>query len=237
MTVQIRCEQVFELDANTQTPNPNGFSNTVVAINMANRMNADPLMVMQNLYVVYGKPSFSSQFLISTFNTLREFSRIKFEYNNETGDKYGCRAYATELSTGDKLFGSWVTMALAKAEGWYAKSGSKWQTMPDQMMMYRAASFFIRVYAPEISMGMQTREEILDTYDYEKSKWERLNPEEEKPKVTIFDFDKKEEIPEIKATNVEVLPKTDIETGEILPEEKKEKSTAEEILDLFGSDN
>ena len=44
----------------------NNLANCVIALNMANRMNADPLMVMQNLYIVHGKPSWSSQFLIST---------------------------------------------------------------------------------------------------------------------------------------------------------------------------
>ena len=34
--------------------------NCVVALNMANRIGADPLMVMQNLYVVHGRPSWSA---------------------------------------------------------------------------------------------------------------------------------------------------------------------------------
>jgi len=113
-------------------------------------------------------------------------------------------------------------MALAKAEGWYAKSGSKWQTMPDQMMMYRAASFFIRIYAPEISMGMQTREEIIDTYDYNKEKEERLAEIEAKGKVTIFDLDPKAKV---SAEEVEVLSK-----------EEAPKIKEDEIRNLFGAD-
>jgi hypothetical protein len=56
---------------------------------------------------------------------------------------------------------------MAKAEGWYAKNGSKWQTMPEQMLRYRAASFFVRAYAPELSLGLATREEIEDSIDGE----------------------------------------------------------------------
>jgi hypothetical protein len=34
--------------------------------------------------------------------------------------------------------------------------------MPEQMMKYRAASFFARTYCPEITMGLMTQDEVLD---------------------------------------------------------------------------
>ncbi|MDI9418752.1 MAG: hypothetical protein QM399_01055 [Bacillota bacterium] len=149
------------------------IANCIIALNMANRMNADPLMVMQNLYIVYGKPSWSSQFLISTFNTSGKFSALRYEWVGTRGkDDWGCRAWAIEKATGEKLIGSAVTIGLAKAEGWYSKTGSKWQTMPEQMLMYRAASWFIRAYAPELAMGMHTAEEIYDTIDLTKDDYE-----------------------------------------------------------------
>ncbi len=147
--------------------------NCVIALNMAARMNADPLMVMQNLYIVYGRPGWSSQFLISTFNTSGRFSTLRYEWVGEEGkDSWGCRAWAIEKNTEEKLVGSTVTIGIAKKEGWYDKNGSKWQTMPQQMLMYRAASWFIRAYAPELAMGMHTAEELqdaitLDPGDYE----------------------------------------------------------------------
>lgn len=140
------------------------LANCVIALNMANRMQADPLMVMQNLYIVHGRPGWSSQFLISTFNSSGRFSALRYEWVGEEGkDSWGCKAWAIERSTGEKLVGSTITIGLAKKEGWYQKNGSKWQTMPQQMLMYRAASWFIRAYAPEIAMGMHTAEEIQDT--------------------------------------------------------------------------
>ncbi len=142
--------------------------NCVIALNMASRMQADPLMVMQNLYVVYGRPGWSSQFLISTFNTSGRFSAIRYEWLGEKGkDTFGCRAWAYEKSTGDRLEGAPVTLEIAKKEGWYTKNGSKWQSMPEQMLMYRAASWFIRAYAPEMAMGMHTTEEIVDMVEVE----------------------------------------------------------------------
>lgn len=137
--------------------------NCVIALNMANRMKADPLMVMQNLYIVHGKPGWSAQFLISTFNTSGRFSALRYNWVGKEGtDSWGCQAWAIEKETGEVLEGSTVTIGLAKKEGWYHKKGSKWQTMPEQMLMYRAAAWFIRTYAPEIAMGMYTDDEIID---------------------------------------------------------------------------
>jgi hypothetical protein len=147
--------------------------NCVIALNMAARMNADPLMVMQNLYIVHGRPGWSSQFLISTFNTSGKFSALRYEWVGEKGkDNWGCRAWAVEKATGEKLVGSTVTIGLAKEEGWYQKNGSKWKTMPEQMLMYRAASWFIRAYAPELAMGMHTAEELQDAITLDASEYE-----------------------------------------------------------------
>ena len=141
----------------------NNLPNCAIAVHMALRMRADPLMVMQNLYVVHGRPGWSSQFLIATFNQCGRFSAIRFEWSGIEGkDDWGCTAWAIEKATGEKLAGSKITIALAKAEGWSSRAGSKWKTMPQQMMMYRAAAFFIRAYAPELAMGLPTAEEVED---------------------------------------------------------------------------
>ena len=140
--------------------------NCVIALNMAARIGADPLMVMQNLYVVHGNPSWSSQFLIASFNKCGRFSALRYQFvGKEATDDWGCKAWAIEKETGERLEGALVTIALAKKEGWYGKNGSKWQSMPQQMLMYRAASWFVRAFAPEIAMGLHTAEEVHDTYD------------------------------------------------------------------------
>ena len=146
----------------------NNLPNCLVAINMAARMKAEPLMVMQNLYVVHGRPSWSSQFLIATANESGRFSPLRYKFTGEKGkDTFGCICSAVCNSTGEVLEGTEITLAMAKAEGWYAKNGSKWQTMPEQMLRYRAASFFVRAYAPELSLGLATREEVEDSIDGE----------------------------------------------------------------------
>ena len=166
--------------------NPNGLSNCVIALNMANRMGADPLMIMQNLYLIEGRPSWSSQFIMASINSCGRFSALRFEledlgekeveyqetsWNNRQKqtitkkvkiNNISCVAWAIERETGDRIESSKITMEMAVKEGWYGKNGSKWQTMPEQMLRYRAASFFGRVYAPELLMGLRSSEEEQD---------------------------------------------------------------------------
>lgn len=142
------------------------IANCMIAMDMAQRIGANPLMVMQNLYVVHGTPSWSSKFLIATINACGRYSSLRYEWKGEPGTpEYGCRAWAIERETSERLNGIWVTWQMVKAEGWDAKNGSKWKTMPDQMFVYRAAAFWQRAYAPELGMGLQTSEDVEDTFD------------------------------------------------------------------------
>ncbi|MEG6615353.1 hypothetical protein V6C27_02770 [Peptococcaceae bacterium 1198_IL3148] len=172
---------------------------------MASRMGADPLMVMQNLYIVHGRPGWSSQFLISTFNTSGRFSALRYEWvGKQETDEYGCKAWAIEKATGEKLEGSVITIGMAKKEGWYGKNGSKWQTMPQQMLMYRAASWFIRAYAPELAMGMHTAEEIVDTIELDTNSYEVRTEQEIRENansetIDIESTDENESTPDKKA--------------------------------------
>ena len=138
--------------------------NVIVALEIAFRMKESPLMIMQNLDIIQGKPSFSSKFIISRLNTCGKFSQLRFKYKGEGMEKE-CFAYANDLANDEIINGPSVTMKMAQAEGWLSKGGSKWKTMPDLMLMYRSAAFFGRVYAPELLMGMQTLEEIKDVHD------------------------------------------------------------------------
>tara|TARA_R110002110_G_scaffold22933_3_gene88235 strand:- start:3872 stop:4582 length:711 start_codon:yes stop_codon:yes gene_type:complete len=143
-------------------------------MNMASRMGADPIMVMQNLYMVHGRPGWSSQFLIACFNQTGRFEPIRYEFSGTEGkDDWGCTAVSKDLAAGgDELRGPKITIKIAKAEGWYSKSGSKWQTIPELMLRYRSAAWLVRTIAPELAMGLQTAEENADS---------------EQPSVTVVD--------------------------------------------------
>ena len=136
-------------------------ANTTIALEMAHRIGASPLAVMQNLYIVHGKPGWSAQFIIAAINSTGKFSPLRFAVTGE-GDDKGCVAWATENATKERLESPRVSIDMARKEGWLDKAGSKWKTMPELMLRYRAATFFGRLYAPEVLMGMKTVEEIVD---------------------------------------------------------------------------
>lgn len=156
-------------------------ANCLIALDLAYRMNMSPLNVMQNLYIVKGKPGWSGQFCISAVNSCGRFSPLEFvQMVDEAGKITGYYAQATSLSTGKICTGSPVTWAMVKGEGWDAKPGSKWKTMPDQMFRYRCAAFFARTFAPEILNGLQTVEELKDVRGYD---------DEEQKKTTVITLD------------------------------------------------
>lgn len=144
-------------------------ANCFIALDVAQRMGISVLMVMQNLNVIYGRPSWSSTFLIACINATGDYQPLEYEFCGEPGtDDYGCRLVAYAKSDTERthpIRGEWVTIAIAKAEGWYNKSGSKWKTMPGQMLRYRAAAWWQRAHRPEISMGFITTEEAREIED------------------------------------------------------------------------
>lgn len=185
----------------------NNVANCAIALDMALRMKANPLLLMQNLYIVHGNPGWSSKFLISTVNTCGRFTPLRYECNNKEGDEYGWRCYAYEKSDTEKserLEGTWITWAMVKAEGWLNKTNSKWKTMPELMFKYRAAAFWQRMYAPEISMGFSTAEELHDIEDVPFVELKQAPKAPSIPNINSFDED-----------DAEVIEKVNTETGEV----------------------
>lgn len=139
-----------------------------VAISMAQRMDLDPLFVMQNLYVVKGKPSWAGQACIALINGCGRFKDVHHVYTGEKGtESRGCYVVATRVSNGEVVEGPDVTLAMAKAEGW--TSNSKWRNMPELMLAYRSSAFFARVYCPEALMGIQMADEVEDVAKSDKA--------------------------------------------------------------------
>lgn len=143
------------------------IGNCMIGLNMAIRMNADPLMVLQNLVVVHGAPTFEAKFAIACFNATGRYSTLSYAEVGERGkDTWGMYAYAIELKTGEVKKGPVVTIQMAKDEGWYSRN-PKWKSIPELMLRYRSASWFIRTTDSGIMMGFQTRDEAEDA-DYEE---------------------------------------------------------------------
>ena len=141
--------------------NEQAMAKCLIAVEMANRMKMNPMSVAQNLHIIQGKPTWSSSFVIAAINHCGRFGPLRFRMEGE-GDTLACTAWAKDKSDGEVLEGPTVTMAMAKAEGWSTKSGSKWKTMPELMIRYRAAAFFGRLYAPELLAGLHHADEVED---------------------------------------------------------------------------
>lgn len=142
----------------------NNIPNVLIAMDVSKRIGASPLMVMQNLYIVHGRPAWSATFLIATVNACGKFSALRYETRGDDPFEpdYRVRAVALDKATGEACEGPWVGWRMVKAEGWDGKKGSKWGTMPDLMFRYRAAAFWTRLFAPEVSMGIYTADEVED---------------------------------------------------------------------------
>jgi len=141
--------------------------NCLIAIDMAQRMNMPPMMIMQNLYIVNGNPGWSGQACIALINASGRFTALKFK-EHQDGDDFSCTAYATEIESGETVYGTTVDRKMAKECGWLDKNGSFWKKMPMQMARYRAAAFFARTYCPQALMGLYTTDELYDINGYPK---------------------------------------------------------------------
>lgn len=205
------------------------IGSAMIALEISQRLQASPLMVMQNLNVIHGRPAWSSQFIIAALNSCGRFSPLRFEAFGE-GDEKGCYAWAYDKATGDKLEGPPATIAMAKTEGWFSKGGSKWKSMPDLMLRYRSAAFFGRLYAPDVLMGMQTVEEVVDVGDRSRKtkstssvSFETPTPAEVTKDVIFVDEVGPEEI------TIEVAPEEKPLTKKEVAEGLKKKLEADEI--------
>lgn len=164
-------------------------ANCLIALDISYHLGISPLTVMQNLHIIHGRPSWGSSFVIGALNSCGRFGPLRFAITkrgrkavevtlwsgprgNRTPtrktveiDDTECFAYTTEIATGERIDGPAVSLEMALVEGWTDKAESKWKTMPELMLRYRAAAFFGRLYAPDILMGMQTAEEVVDVLD------------------------------------------------------------------------
>ena len=134
-------------------------ANCFVALDMANRMGASPMEIMQNIYVVHGTPGFSAKYAIGMANRSGVFKGpIHFEERG-TGDKLEVTAYAIIRETGERVEFT-ASMAMAKAEGW--TKNPKYKTMGAYMLRLRSSVLLIRTTCPEVLLGMQTADEVED---------------------------------------------------------------------------
>lgn len=136
----------------------------LIAIDIANRLGLSPAIVMQNSQCVRGNFTWKGSACKAMIDGCGRYQKTRYVYVGEEGkDSYGCYLEAID-NDGDIVKGVPVTIGMAKKEGWYNKDGSKWQSMSDLMLKYRAAAFFMRTECASIAMGFLTKEEVEDIY-------------------------------------------------------------------------
>lgn len=217
MAVQLSRSSIIPNDYRDQLPkgnewvnNPDAAGNCFIALELANRLRVSPLVVMQQVDVIYGRPSLRGTFMVALINSRDEFSPLDFVCTHEaeiaalerqmkdvaeqlasavgdsvqalidkmsalrkqvatirTADDYGYYCVATRLSDGRVCRGATIDWKMVKAEGWFSKKDSKWQSIPEQMFPYRAASFWGRQYASHITLGMHEADELRDALEGE----------------------------------------------------------------------
>ena len=135
-------------------------ASALIIYDLAERTGASVLEIAQNLYIIRDKPAFSTQYIVGRLNASGLIkSPLKTIISD---DKTSAYATAIDSASGEVLKGMTITLDIAKKEGWLGKAGSKWQTMPELMLRYRAQSFFIGEFYPQIKLGVKIKEEVDD---------------------------------------------------------------------------
>ena len=134
-------------------------ANVFIAVQSALRMNLDPMQIMQNTFVISGKLGMVTAFAISLANQSGLFdSGIRYRIEG-SGENLKVTAYTNLKKSGAEISYT-ITMREAKAEGW--TKNAKYQSLPELMLRYRAATLLIRTHVPEVLNGMHMVEEIED---------------------------------------------------------------------------
>lgn len=134
-----------------------GTANGVLVLNMANRLNEDVLTVAQNIYFVGGRPGWNTTYMIAKANQHGVFKDVIDWEVAGKGDTLKVTAFALLSGTGRRVSVT-LDMETARKEGW--TKNAKYQSIPEQMLRYRTAAFLIRLYCPEVMIGVPTAIEL-----------------------------------------------------------------------------
>jgi len=140
--------------------------NCFVALQMAYRMDLDPMTALQNIHIVSGKPGLSGALIIALINRSGSLSGpVRFRIEGK-GETLSVTAFGM-LKQGDEISFT-VPWSMVVAEGW--TKNPKYKTMPEVMMRYRAATFLARFHFPEVIIGMHSSDEWEDTTAAQETK-------------------------------------------------------------------
>ena len=140
------------------------IADCAIGIEMARMLQVHPLYLFKNLYIVHGSPGIQGELAKALVDAYGGYAHeLRYEWVGTKGsDDFGCFAWTT-TKDGAKVKGSTIDMKMAKSEGW--SKNPKWSSMPEQMMQYRAASFFARANCGRVLGGLQIIDEVEHAID------------------------------------------------------------------------
>ena len=206
----------------------------IIVLDLAQRMNIGALEVAQSIYIIHGKPSFETKFLVARLNSSGLLKGRLQTIVSPDGNSAHCEAI--DAQTGQLLKGTTITMEMARREGWLSKNGSKWQTMPELMMKYRAQSFFINEFFPEVKYGLKTSDEAEDIVTFEPNEQSKTPPKaglnkllssSEKPNSSVGAKNSQTEYIEAAPVEVEIDVNADILPLDALQSELMNRGASE----------
>lgn len=205
------------------------IANGVLVCNMAVRLREDPLTVAQNIYFVSGKPGWSASYMISKANQHGVFKDpIDWEVEGQ-GDSLAVTAFGVLKSTKKRVQVT-ISMETAKAEGW--TKNAKYKTMPEQMLRYRSATALIRLYCPEVMVGVPATTDELENPGGMRDVTPYAPPPAAEPAPAIAKVEPKKEPsqPEAAATEAEpAAPEPEAE-GDAAPSRKEMENHRDAII-------
>lgn len=185
------------------------------------------LNLVNNIQFIDGKMGWKSTYIIACINKAKDRFSAPLNYRTvgkEGESSYGRKAYSYDLRN-NLVEGPTVTIEMAEKAGWKDKEKSFWNINADLMLCYRAATFFGRLYTPDILDGMHTVDELVDIFSVSGSL--PKNAIDEKVIEALKEADSIS-IAQIKDEIKAIVPENKI--GESV---KKLKSTLEAMIEDF----
>lgn len=155
-------------------PQVEKVADLIIVINRANVLGCDPLLLLQNMAIIAGQMCWKSTFLLQLLQA-NGWTAPQYHVTGAPNsadfwqkDDNGMAFSAVNPATGERETGSKITVKMVIGERWLDREGSKWRTMPEQMLKYRAVAFFCRTNAPAVLGGFYSQDELEDVVAQER---------------------------------------------------------------------
>lgn len=132
-----------------------------MAMLLARRMGEDVFTVLNNVHFVGNKPGWSASFMIARANQSGIFSTPLTWETTGAGEDLAVTCSATLAKTGQVVRRT-ASMRMARAEQWTKNPKYNLQGLAEQMLAYRSSTLLLRLYAPQILLGLHTDDEWED---------------------------------------------------------------------------